>query len=140
MYFAQDGAELSCGEKEGPGSQNSFEEFKENWKRIYPEVVFSWEKDLYHLTTYLSYPRELQPFISTTNTLERFAKEVKRRAKVIESFSHPEAEEKVLLMVTEQMNESYGKRTLQNWHLSKPALEKMRKERYGTDSARGGTG
>jgi hypothetical protein len=29
---------------------------------------------------------------------------------VIESFSPPEAEEKVLLMVTEQMNESYGKK------------------------------
>jgi hypothetical protein len=50
---------------------------------------------------------------------------------VIESFSHPEAEEKVLLMVTEQRNESYGKRTLPNWYLSKPALEKMRKEKYG---------
>jgi transposase-like protein len=65
--------------------------------------------------------------------LERFQKEVKRRAKVIESFSQPEAEEKVLLMVTEQMNESYGKRILSNWHISKPALERMRKEEYGTE-------
>jgi hypothetical protein len=35
-------------------------------------------------------------------------------------------------MVTEQMNESYRKRMLPNWHLSKLASEKMRKERYGT--------
>jgi transposase-like protein len=119
-------------QREKEGFQSSFEEFQENWRRIYPEVVSSWERDLYYLTTYLSYPRELQPFIYTTNALERFAKEVKRRAKVIESFSHPEAEEKVLLMVTEQMNESYGKRILSNWHLSKPALERMRNEKYRT--------
>ena len=96
-------------------------------------MVSSFKRDLYYLTTYLSYPQELQPFIYTTNALERFAKEVKRRAKVIEPFSQPEAEEKILLMVTEQMNESYGKRILPNWHTSKPALEKMRKEKYGTE-------
>jgi transposase-like protein len=120
-------------QREKEGFQSSFKEFKETWERIYPEVVSSWERDLYYLTTYLSYPKELQPFIYTTNALERFAKEVKRRAKVIESFSQPEAEEKILLMVTEQMNESYGKRILSNWHISKPALEKMRKEKYGTE-------
>jgi len=118
-------------QREREGFQNSFKEFKENWERIYPEVVSSFKRDLYYLTTYLSYPKELQPFIYTTNALERFQKEVKRRAKVIESFSQPEAEEKILLMVTEQMNESYRKRILPNWHISKPALEKMRKEKYG---------
>ena len=118
-------------QREREGFQSSFKEFKETWERIYPEVVSSWERDLFYLTTYLSYPRELQPFIYTTNALERFAKEVKRRAKVIESFSHPKTEEKILLMVTEQMNSSYRKRTLQNWHLSKPALEKIRNEKYG---------
>jgi hypothetical protein len=51
---------------------------------------------------------------------------------VIESFSQPEAAEKILLMITEQMNESYGKRTLPNWHLNKPALGRTRDEKYGT--------
>jgi transposase-like protein len=120
-------------QREREGFQSSFKEFKETWERIYPEVVSSFKRDLYYLTTYLSYPQELQPFIYTTNALERFQKEVKRRAKVIESFSQPEAEEKVLLMVTEQMNESYRKRILPNWHISKPALEKMRKEKYGSE-------
>jgi len=36
-------------------------------------------------------------------------------------------------MATEQMNKSYGKRILSNWHISKPALEKMRKEKYGSE-------
>ena len=35
-------------------------------------------------------------------------------------------------MVTEQMNESYGKRTLPNWHLSEPASEEIRNVKYGT--------
>jgi len=41
----------------------------------------------------------------------------------------------VLLMVKEQMNKSYRKRILSNWHISKPALEKMRKEKYGSEEA-----
>ncbi|WP_427365234.1 hypothetical protein [Candidatus Caldatribacterium saccharofermentans] len=39
-------------------------------------MVTSWERDL-------SYPQELKPFISTTNALERFTKEVQRRSKVL---------------------------------------------------------
>jgi len=29
------------------------------------------------------------------------------------------------------MNESYGKRALPNWHLSKPTLEEIRVQKYG---------
>jgi len=64
----------------------SFKEFQEVWNRIYPEVISSWERGLYFLTTYLRYPKELQLFIYTKNALERFAEEVKRRTKLIEPF------------------------------------------------------
>ena len=55
---------------------------------------------------------------------------------MIDPSSQPEGTEKILLMVDEQMNSSYGKRTLPTWHLSKPALEKQRAQRYeiGTQS------
>jgi hypothetical protein len=46
-------------------------------------------------------------------------------------FCQLEAAENILLMVTEKMNESYGKRTLSNLHLSKPYLEELRNDRYG---------
>jgi putative transposase len=94
-------------------------------------MVSSWQKDRSILTTYLRYPHELQPFIYTTNALERFCKEVKRRTKAIESFSGPEAQEKILFLVAEQMNESYDRRMLRNWQLVKPALERMRAQKYG---------
>jgi len=64
----------------------SFKEFQEVWNRIYPEVISSWERGLYFLTTYLRYPKELQLFIYTKNALERFTEEVKRRTKLIEPF------------------------------------------------------
>ncbi|MEM3489247.1 MAG: hypothetical protein QXO75_06295 [Nitrososphaerota archaeon] len=32
-------------------------------------------RDLYYLTTYLFYPKELPSFLYTTNALERFLKE-----------------------------------------------------------------
>jgi hypothetical protein len=41
-------------------------------------------------------------------------------------------------MVPDQMSESYGKRSLQNWHLSKPALQKNEKgEVWDKGSVRG---
>jgi len=43
-----------------------------------------------------------------------------------------EAAEKILLMVTEQINSSYGKRTFSNWHMNKPALEEIENEIYRT--------
>jgi len=59
----------------------------------------------------------------------KFSKKVKRRKKVLESFSRPEAREKILLMVAKEMNSSYGRMTLRNWHLSKPIIEKIKAQR-----------
>ena len=38
------------------------------------------------LINFLRYPKEIRQFIYTTNQLERLAKEIKRRIKVIEVF------------------------------------------------------
>jgi len=87
-------------------------------------VVTSWERDL-------SYPQELKPFISTTNALERFTKEVQRRSKVL-SPSLARGRGKGAPYGHREMNESSRERILPNWHLSTLASEKMRKEGYGT--------
>ena len=77
-------------QREKAAFDQCFKEFREVWSKTYPEVVSSWERNLYFLTSYLRYSKELQPFIYTTNALKRFCKEVKRRTKVIEYFSQPE--------------------------------------------------
>ena len=108
-----------------------WEGFKKRWEKIYPEVVKSWEGELHYLLTYLSYPEEIRSIIYTTNPLERFIKEVKRRVKVIEFFPHPPSCAKILYLVSEEMNEKYQTRRIRDFHLAREVLREMREERYG---------
>jgi putative transposase len=47
-----------------------FERFKNNWKQKYPNVVKSWEQELYKLLVFLKYPKPIQRVIYTTNLIE----------------------------------------------------------------------
>ncbi len=112
------------------GFRRAMGSFSREWGVLYPEVVKSWERELPFLVTYLSYPEELRPFIYTTNILERFIKEVKRRSKVIEVFPEPEAASKILYLVSCEMNEKYKRKSLKNWHLIMDKLQSIRRSRY----------
>jgi transposase-like protein len=94
--------------------------------------VEAWERELPYLITYLSYPEELRPSIYTTNILERFIKEVKRRTKVIEVFPHPDATGKVMYLVASEMNERYKRRLLRYWDKIIGKLQSIRMVKYGT--------
>jgi len=111
--------------------RENFERFKRNWGRIYPEVIRSWERDLDTLMTYLRYPVSLRRYIYTTNPLERFIKEVKRRTKVIEVFPTELSLDKVVYLVVEEMNASYEERMVQNFERYIEELRELRRERYG---------
>lgn len=77
------------------------------------------------------YPEELRPSIYTTNILERFIKEVKRRTKVIEAFPHPDATGKVLYLVASEMNERYKGRLLKHHDAIGEKLQSIRMAKYG---------
>jgi len=117
------------------GFRQAFEEFKREWGKLYPEVVASWQQDIEHLVTYLKYPEEIRQYIYTTNALERFIKEVKRRSKVIEVFPGPDACAKVLYLVAREMNDKYQRRTLRDFSLVKEDLLSIRRGKYGQADA-----
>jgi len=111
--------------------RENFERFKRIWGRIYPEVIKSWERDLDSLMTYLKYPVGLRRYIYTTNALERFIKEVKRRTKVIEVFPTDFSLEKVVYLVIEEMNMKYERRKVHNFERYIDELMELRRVRYG---------
>jgi len=108
----------------------NFEHFKNRWGKTYPDLVKSWKKDLDYLKTYLRYPYEIREMIYTTNILERFIKEVKRRTKVIEVFPDENSLEKVLYLVSVNMNERYKGRKVKNFELVIEELRSIRRARY----------
>jgi len=113
------------------GFIEAFKKVKEVWGKIYPLLFKGWEEDLESLTSYFKYPEEIRRSIYTTNVLERFIKEVKRRSKVVEVFPKPVSAEKVLYLVAIEMNESYKKRKVKGFDEIKEELVSIRRERYG---------
>jgi len=64
---------------------------EERWAGRYPDLVAKWLRKSYALLEFMSHPKAIQPYLYTTNQLERLMKEVKRRTKVVEVFCGPEA-------------------------------------------------
>jgi putative transposase len=67
---------------------------------------------VYALLRFLRYPKEIRLFIYTTNQLERLAKEIKRRIKVIEVFPDEGSAERLLYLIMKEMNEKLNSRRL----------------------------
>lgn len=122
-------------QRDEAGFRQAFQGFKQEWGRTYPEVISSWEAEMDCLVTYLRYPEEIRPYIYTTNALERFIKEVKRRSKVIEVFPGPGSCHKVLYLVAQEMDEKYRRRAVRDFWLAKEGLLSIRKAKYGSTDA-----
>jgi len=64
----------------------------------------------------LRYPREIRQFIYTTNQVERLAKEIKRRIKVIEVFPDEGSVERLLYLILKELNERLNSRKLRGFN------------------------
>jgi len=92
--------------------------------------VESWRRDFSTLTTFLDYPEQIRSSIYTINILERANKEIKRRTKTIEVFSYVKAIEKILYLISTELNEKWSRRVHRGFIKAKPILEKMRREDF----------
>jgi len=68
------------------------------------------------LINLLRYPKEIRQFIYTTNQLERLAKEIKRRIKVIEVFPDEGSAERLLYFILKELNERLNSRRLRGFN------------------------
>mgnify|MGYP000107575360 CR=1 FL=1 len=88
---------------------------RERWSGVYPRIVERWETKAYALLAFLRHPKPIRRYLYTTNQLERLAKEVKRRTKVVEVFCSEEAAEKLLYLVLSELDEAWGTRRLRGF-------------------------
>jgi putative transposase len=72
---------------------------------VYSKIVERWETKAYALLACLRHPGPVRRYLYTTNQLERLAKEIKRRAKVVEVLRGEGAVEKLLYVVLSQLDE-----------------------------------
>jgi transposase-like protein len=81
---------------------------RECWDAVYPKIVERWETRADALLVFLRYSKPIRRHLYTTNQLERLAKEVKGRTKVMEVFCGEGAVEKLLQLVLSKLNEVEG--------------------------------
>ncbi|MBC7109203.1 MAG: IS256 family transposase, partial [Methanomassiliicoccales archaeon] len=86
-------------------ARKALQKLWDHWGGIYPKIVERWENKAYALLAFLRYPKPIRRYLYTTNQLERLAKEVKRRTKVVEVFCGEEAVEKLLYLVLSHLDE-----------------------------------
>jgi transposase-like protein len=64
----------------------------------------------------LRYPKEIRQFIYTTNQLERLAKEIKRRIKVIEVFLDEGSAGRSLYLILKKVNKRLSLRKIRGFN------------------------
>ena len=96
-------------------AEEALRNLRERWGGVYPKLVERWETKAYALLAFLRHPKPIRRYLYTTNQLERLAKEVKRRTKVVEVFCNEDAAEKLLYLVLSQLDEAWGARRLRGF-------------------------
>lgn len=59
-----------------------FRLFINRWQHIEPKAVKCFQDEFYHTLNFYDFPKEIRSVISTTNHLERFLEEIRRRIKI----------------------------------------------------------
>jgi len=96
-------------------AEEAMRSLRERWGAVYPKIVERWETKAYALLGFLRHPRPVRCYLYTTNQLERLAKEVKRRTKVVEVFCGEGAVEQLLYVVLSQLDGAWGARRLRGF-------------------------
>lgn len=107
-----------------------FNKFKEKWSRKYPNIVKSWEMELYRLLTFLKYPKSIQRVIYTTNLIERTIKEIRKRIKVIGALPSVKSVEKFVYLRVAMLNNKWSDKTVNGFLEAKEEIQKLFSRRY----------
>jgi len=89
----------------------------------------SWRRDFSTLSAFLDYPGKIRASIYTINILERANKKMKRGTKTIEVFSYVKAIEKILYLISTELNEKWSRRVHRKLQ-GKTYIGKDEKERF----------
>lgn len=90
-----------------------FRQWKRSWEAIEPKAVACLEADLEELLTVLRIQdRALHSLVRTTNHIERFFREVRRRTRPMGCFQNMESAERVMYWIATRLNEKWEARPL----------------------------
>lgn len=90
-------------------AEEELKKFETKWKGKYPKVIECLENNI-NLLTFFEYPKSVRSSIYTTNIIESYNKQLKRKFKVKEQFPTEKSMEKYLVSQFEQYNTKFMSR------------------------------
>ena len=107
-----------------------FNDFKNKWESKYPKVIYNTEKNLGKLLRFYNYPSSIWRSLKSTNAIERFNGEVRRRVKTISSFPDEDSAMKVFYYKTIEYNSKHAFRKMNGYYKCKDEIKEMFNKRY----------
>jgi putative transposase len=95
------------------GAEVALSAFKEQWHKLYPDIVKSWEKDWTELVGFLDYTENLRRMIYTTNAVEALHRQIRKVTKTKGSWVNDKALMKQIFL-TLQYSDGWNKK-VHNW-------------------------
>jgi len=107
-----------------------FNDFKYKWENKYPKVIYNTEKNLGKLLRFYNYPSSIWRSLKSTNAIERFNGEVRRRVKTISSFPDEDSAMKVFYYKSIEYNSKHAFRKMNGYYKCKDEIKEMFQKRY----------
>jgi len=93
-------------------AEAAFRRFQTHWREAYPAMVKQLEKDLPELLSFFSLPHHLWRKLRTTNVIERWFVEVRRRTRPMVCFVNVASVDRIIFSIFNGLNEKWKDRTL----------------------------
>jgi putative transposase len=89
------------------GAVKIFKNWKDRWRKDYPEAIKCLEKDIDELLNFLDCPPSHRVKIRTTNVIERSFREVRRRTRTISCFTNGASVDRIIFGIISHLNNSW---------------------------------
>ena len=87
---------------------------EETWKGKYAAAIKSWQNNWEELATFFQFPKEIRRLIYTTNTVEGYHRQLRKRTKTKSMFPSPQAARKLLYLATMDITRKWTS-SIRNW-------------------------
>lgn len=110
-------------------ARKAYQDWKSKWQGLYPKAVICLEKDLDEMLEFFRFDQDHWRKIRTTNPIERFFREYRRRTRTMGCFVHGKSAERILFAITRYLNGKWGKKPVIQFH--DPKLNLLTKNNNG---------
>ncbi len=111
-------------------ARDKFNDFKNKWNNRYPDIVYNTEKKTGRLFRFYDYPENIRRSLKSTNAIERFNEEIRRRVKTISSFPDTKSAEKVFYYKSIEYNSKHAFKVMNGYYKSRDEIREMFQKRY----------